>query len=129
MNDLLYHYRCRVLRVVDGDTLDVEIDLGFRMTRQERIRLLGVNCPEMNTKEGVSAMYAARDWVNISNELPFVGNWPFVIHTSKGDSFGRWLAILQSAYPGGESVLNECLVIGGHAVRTDERGKLLGGAS
>lgn len=49
MQDLvenLYHYRCHLLRVVDGDTVDLDIDLGFHITMTRRVRLLGINAPE-----------------------------------------------------------------------------------
>ena len=46
-SDKLYHYRARLLRVVDGDTIDVELDHGFeRMRSTRRLRLLGVDTPE-----------------------------------------------------------------------------------
>lgn len=43
----LYHYRCRMLRVVDGDTFDVELDLGFHVKMERRARMLGYNSPEI----------------------------------------------------------------------------------
>ena len=46
-----YIYNARVLRVVDGDTLDVEIDLGFDISIYERIRLYGINAPESRTRD------------------------------------------------------------------------------
>lgn len=42
-----YIYRCNPIRVVDGDTIDVEIDLGFRIVLFQRIRMLGYNAPEI----------------------------------------------------------------------------------
>ena len=47
----MYEYRIKnVVRVVDGDTVDVEIDLGFSLTKKERIRLAGIDTPETRTK-------------------------------------------------------------------------------
>ena len=48
----LYTYKATVERVIDGDTLLVRIDLGFRTTIQERVRLRGIDEPEMSTAEG-----------------------------------------------------------------------------
>ena len=45
-NDNLYCYRATVLRVVDGDTIDVMLDLGFSVSLKERIRFYGINAPE-----------------------------------------------------------------------------------
>ena len=47
----MYEYRTKVVRVVDGDTVDVDIDLGFGVwLRKSRIRLLGVDTPESRTR-------------------------------------------------------------------------------
>ena len=45
-----YIYRCKVTRVVDGDTVDADIDLGFNMIYKERIRLMGIDTPESRTR-------------------------------------------------------------------------------
>ena len=47
----MYEYNCEVTKIVDGDTLDVDIDLGFsvRLTKQ-RIRMLGIDTPESRTR-------------------------------------------------------------------------------
>ena len=42
----MYEYKARVHRIIDGDTVDVVIDLGFEMTTRQRIRLYGINTPE-----------------------------------------------------------------------------------
>ena len=48
----MYEYRCRVVKVVDGDTIDVDIDLGFSITLiNQRIRLQGVDTPESRTRD------------------------------------------------------------------------------
>ena len=47
----MYTYHAEVLRVVDGDTVDVLIDVGFSTFRKERVRLYGINTPETRTKD------------------------------------------------------------------------------
>ena len=47
-SDFLFWYSAKVVNVVDGDTLDLETDLGFRITFLQRYRLYGVGTPEMN---------------------------------------------------------------------------------
>ena len=48
----MYEYRCKILRVVDGDTVDVDIDLGFGVwMHKERIRLHGIDTPESRTRD------------------------------------------------------------------------------
>ena len=46
-----FWYSARVLKVIDGDTLDVMIDLGFNIHHKARVRLYGVNTPESRTKD------------------------------------------------------------------------------
>lgn len=77
-----------VLRVVDGDTLEVLLDLGWRVTMKAKVRLAGVNSPEIATPEGV----AARRWV----EQQLVSGDPYVFHpvtvvSHSLDKYGRVL--------------------------------------
>jgi micrococcal nuclease len=48
----MYTYKAKLNRVVDGDTVNLTIDLGFRLTYTANCRLAGINSPEMNTDEG-----------------------------------------------------------------------------
>ena len=49
---LMYEYRCRIDRVIDGDTVDVDIDLGFGVwLRKERVRMYGIDTPESRTRD------------------------------------------------------------------------------
>ena len=49
----MYEYRAQVLRVVDGDTVDVLIDCGFSTFRKERVRLYGIDAPESRTRDKI----------------------------------------------------------------------------
>lgn len=101
--------KCTVLKVVDGDTLDVEIDVGFHMKAVHRIRLLGINTPETKTDTKVAGL-AAKDFV-ISWLAENPG--PYYIRTERSDVFGRWLAKFM-AMDG--RCLNDILLETGHAV-------------
>ena len=46
-------FQARVKRVVDGDTLDLDIDLGFHITLRERVRLMGIDTPETRTRDPI----------------------------------------------------------------------------
>lgn len=68
LSECMHVYRCQILRVLDGDTVDAEVDLGFSTTTQQRFRIFGVNSPEKDTAEGVAArefvaglLYAAKE--------------------------------------------------------------------
>ncbi len=54
----MYEYNCKIVRVVDGDTVDVDIDLGFGIwKKKERIRLYGIDTPESRTRDKVEKTY------------------------------------------------------------------------
>ncbi|MFE1451997.1 thermonuclease family protein [Streptomyces olivaceoviridis] len=106
----MYVYGARVDRVVDGDTLDTTVDLGFGIQLFQRIRLLGINCPEHGTPEGDAATAYTRTWV--ADHGP-----TFILRTEldRREKFGRVLGMLIS----GARTLNEDLIAAGHAVRYD----------
>ena len=104
-------YPCRVTNVVDGDTVDLEVDLGFCVRISVRMRLLGIDTAEVRGAErqqGLEAKSFVKAWTKGA-----AGEFPFLLTSSKKDSFGRWLGTLSR--PGGE-VLNETLVERGFAV-------------
>ena len=110
-----FFYAARVVRVVDGDTLDVVIDLGFDIHHKQRVRLVGVNTPESRTKDleekalGLLAKSYTDDWcVGCGNNV--------FIHTTKDGTgkFGRLLATVYSD-ENKTACLNEDLVDSGHA--------------
>ena len=54
----MYEYRCKVIRVIDGDTVDVDIDLGFGIVlKDERVRIMGIDTPESRTRDKVEKLF------------------------------------------------------------------------
>lgn len=82
----MYHYEAKIIRWIDGDTVEVTVDLGFRRYSVERLRLIGVDAPE----RGDTGYAEAR---NRAEELAHPGSC-VQIKTEKGDAFGRWLALV-----------------------------------
>jgi len=89
---LIYIYKAELIRVVDGDTVDLIIDLGFDTLRKERFRLYGIDAPEMNTAEGKDA----KAWL-IGVLGPYGAIYVETLqHNTKDkrDKYGRFLAVL-----------------------------------
>jgi len=111
----LYNYRAEVLRVVDGDTVDVMLDLGFSVSLKERVRLYGINAPESRTRNKAEKIkgLAAKDFVIEWMEKH--GN-KIVVNTiiDKRGKFGRILGTITNEV--GEN-LNDLMVEEGHAVK------------
>ncbi len=106
----------RLLRVVDGDTLDVELDAGFHATRTERLRLYGINTPEIvgaSRVDGLASKAWVRQWMD-ENSAADPGVWRLTIETFKTDVFGRYLAVVWSTWSG--ECLNDALLLAGMAV-------------
>ena len=98
----------RVLRVVDGDTIDAVIDLGLRVTVTERLRVLGVQCPESRKPGGSEATRFTTAWLTIAHVKGGLR-----VTTHKADSFGRWLADFRDDTTGEH--LAGALIGAGHA--------------
>jgi len=89
---LIYIYKAELVRVVDGDTVDLIIDLGFDTSRKERFRLYGIDAPEMNTPEGKEA----KEWLEDAL-MPLEAIYVETIQLetrAKRDKYGRFLAVL-----------------------------------
>ena len=116
----MYEYRASCLRVVDGDTVDLRVDMGFHMAATLRFRLLGVDAPELFRGKGDKAQaHAAKLFVEqvLMKDTMASGPWPLRIQTQKADSFGRWLATIWIQHPGGpERELGAMLMEEGLAV-------------
>jgi endonuclease YncB( thermonuclease family) len=86
----LYEYKAKVERVVDGDTLDVQVDLGFFITHKVRVRMLGYNARELHSGNFETTLLAKKDMEAFMALLP-VG-LECLIRTHKTDKYGRYLA-------------------------------------
>ena len=92
----MYQYKIKkIRRIIDGDTIDVEIDLGFCMSLTQKVRLKGINAAETRTKDPVEKAEGlmAKEW--LERELAKEGEW--IIETTKEDKYGRVLGTLYLA--------------------------------
>jgi micrococcal nuclease len=112
----LYHYKAEVLSVYDGDTVTLMIDQGMKHFARVKVRMVGINTPEIRTKdlEEKKRGYEAKEYLRSRIEGKTV-----IVHTQKKGKFGRWLGVLwaydESAEELGES-LNDEMIRMGHAV-------------
>jgi len=89
----MYEYECTIRRVVDGDTVDVDVDLGFGTWRcNERIRLYGVDTPECRTRDAQekAAGLLAKEFVQ---DALHVGG-TYNLQTKEKGKFGRFLGVI-----------------------------------
>jgi micrococcal nuclease len=110
-----YIYRVKqVLKVVDGDTIDADIDLGFDISFTKRVRLAGIDTPESRTtdKREKALGLESKDW--LKNRLEFAKD--IVIKTQLPDSTEKYGRILGWLYINNEpSSLNEQMIQEGYA--------------
>lgn len=100
-----YKYRAEIVRVVDGDTVDAEVDLGFDVRLSARFRMQGINAPEKNTQDGKKSLARLTELLPVGSQV--------VVQTTKDkrEKYGRYLGTFLVA---GKSV-NQQLVDEGFA--------------
>lgn len=112
-----YRYPAKFVRAVDGDTIELIIDTGFHTTRTDHIRLLGVNCPEVNKAASHAAGLAAMSFTDATVKSWDDGSaWSLYIETAKSDSFGRWLANVWPAADRASLSLSQRIIATGNGV-------------
>ena len=107
----MFTYEAKVMRVVDGDTIDALIDLGFDIHKKIRIRMVGINTPESRTrdleekKRGLAAKARLKEILKENKNK-------FILESQGVGKYGRCLGIIRI----GDTVVNQQLIIEGHAV-------------
>jgi micrococcal nuclease len=105
-------------RVLDGDTIDVTIDLGFDLYKKERVRVAGVDTPEKRTKdlEEKELGIDATNWLKEKLEGAIKGDDDLVIRTELVGGVGKYGRLLGWLYIGdGDVSLNEAMITEGYA--------------
>ena len=114
-----YNFRVtEIVKVVDGDTIDVLIDLGFDLYKKERVRIAGVDTPEKRTRDleekalGLDATY----WMKKQLEDTIAGDEELTIRTELKGGTGKYGRLLGWLYVGDATVsLNEQMITEGYA--------------
>jgi micrococcal nuclease len=110
----MYEYACKVERVVDGDTVDVVLDLGFDIFHKCRVRLYGIDTPESRTRnldEKARGKMAANYLKNAINNGTKV-----VIQTKLKDSKGKYGRVLGDVVVDGLNI-NQTMILNHYAVK------------
>ena len=114
-----YNFRVvEINRVVDGDTIDVTIDLGFDLYKKERVRVAGVDTPEKRTRdlEEKALGYDATNWIKDALDGAIAGDDDLIIRTELDGGVGKYGRLLGWLYIGDEEVsLNEQMIEQGYA--------------
>ena len=114
-----YNFRVtKINRVVDGDTIDVTIDLGFDLYKKERVRVAGVDTPEKRTKnlEEKALGLDATGWLKAKLEETIKGDEELIIRTELKGGVGKYGRLLGWLYVGESDVsLNEQMITEGYA--------------
>ena len=120
----MYEYRIEVVRVVDGDTVDVNIDLGFGVwLKKERVRLYGIDTPESRTRDLEEKKYGlmAKDFVKKYMPVHSIQTLATNVDKSGEDERGKFGRILGTFFVEDEEnytvSLNEMMISHHHAVK------------
>lgn len=117
----LFQYRAKLVKVVDGDTVDLVVDLGFYTMMQRRFRLLGLDAPEPNSPDPAVRAAATRARLaleSLISEASGAGRLRARTLKDSADKYGRYLVTLLVVDSTGTLVLdvNDAMVKGGYAV-------------
>ena len=114
-----YNFRVtEINKVVDGDTIDVTIDLGFDLYKKERVRIAGVDTPEKRTRdlEEKALGLDATEWMKKNLEGAIDGDDELTIRTELKGGVGKYGRLLGWLYVGDEEIsLNELMITEGYA--------------
>ena len=126
----MYRYKVSIVKVVDGDKVDVDIDLGFGMSyKKQRVRMLGIDTPESRTRDLVEKKFGKASKKHLKKLLESADRISLISH-DKG-KFGRILGELYGHYEEGHPVfggsfnINQQMIDDHHAVEYDGSSKEL----
>jgi micrococcal nuclease len=111
----MYEYAAQVVEVVDGDTVRMDVDLGFSIRQRMTLRLYGINTPEVVGTEKTAGLAAKEYLIGLLKGAAPVAQLPVIIKTfkDKGDKYGRLLALI---FVGADPIpVNDKMVAAGHA--------------
>jgi micrococcal nuclease len=119
----MYEYKVKVIEVVDGDTIDVSIDLGFDIFTNKRIRLAGIDCPESRTADLHEKKFGTEAKEYLKHLLGNASN--VVVKTLVTDTYEKYGRVLGRVYIDSSAIsVNDLLVSRGYAWSYDGGAKV-----
>jgi len=113
----MYEYKVKILKVVDGDTVDVDIDLGFGVVlSDERVRIMGIDTPESRTRDKVEKKFGLASKARLKSLLGKTGILKTQINKNGEDMKGKFGRILGDFVAEDGRMVTDILVEEGHAV-------------
>ena len=98
----MYQYKCKLVKVVDGDTIDVLLDMGFDIKYQSRVRLFGIDTPESRTRNKEEKVRGLLSKSYLKNQLKKANK--LTIKTHKGSETGKFGRILGEVFADGTNL-------------------------
>ena len=112
----MYDYRVKIVRVIDGDTVDVDIDLGFgTWLKKERVRIMGIDTPKSRTRDKVEKKFGLAAKYRLKELLSKTAILRTQISKKGEDMKGKFGRILGD-FEVGERMVTEIMIEEGHAV-------------
>lgn len=128
INNSMYQYKVSVVKVVDGDTIDVDIDLGFStVLKKQRVRMVGIDTPESRTRDLVEKKFGKASKKHLKKLLESAESLSLISH-DKG-KFGRILGTVIAHFAEGHPVyeteinINDQMIKDHHAVKYNGENK------
>lgn len=118
----MFRYKCKIVKIIDGDTVDVDIDLGFGIwVRNERVRIHGIDTPESRTSDKVEKQFGLLAKEFVKKMLPVGSKQTLCTEKAGDDSKGKFGRILGKfeVYDGetdSTMFLGDIMIREGHAV-------------
>ena len=110
----MFEYKCKIIKVIDGDTTDVDIDLGFGVwLKKQRIRFFGIDTPESRTRDLEEKKYGLAAKKYVTDHMP-LGSTQTLVTVKDGK--GKYGRILGQFKMEDGSILNDNMIAEHHAV-------------
>ena len=101
----MYEYKCNIVKIVDGDTVDVDIDLGFGVwLKDERVRIMGIDTPESRTRDKVEKKFGLASKAKLKSLLGKTGVLKTQVNKNGEDMKGKFGRILGDFQVGAKMV-------------------------